>query len=167
MKGISGAAAQRRKTGPMDQNRVFSRSSISYRPNVSVRAANPLPCSLLRLITNWSTGISNAGINTGVSRANTRLCILFRLDAQRWWWHQELQEEEAAAAAARNRRQRDRCGYNEEAHRLWRVEKVERAGHCFTLFIVFYNMSTTCEGVNGYTNIIQFLCGDLSLTMGM
>ncbi|TQV97250.1 histone acetyltransferase subunit NuA4 [Cordyceps javanica] len=37
MKGISGAAAQRRKTGPMDQNRVFSRSSISYRPNVSVR----------------------------------------------------------------------------------------------------------------------------------
>ncbi|KAM3546676.1 hypothetical protein ARSEF1564_000509 [Beauveria bassiana] len=35
MKGISGAAAQRRKTGPMDQNRVFSRSSISYRPNVS------------------------------------------------------------------------------------------------------------------------------------
>ncbi|KAM3508668.1 hypothetical protein MY10362_001032 [Beauveria mimosiformis] len=35
MKGISGAAAQRRKTGPMDQNRVFSRSSISYRPNAS------------------------------------------------------------------------------------------------------------------------------------
>ncbi|EGX92031.1 Histone H4 acetyltransferase, NuA4 complex, Eaf6 [Cordyceps militaris CM01] len=35
MKGISGAAAQRRKTGPMDLNRVFSRSSISYRPNVS------------------------------------------------------------------------------------------------------------------------------------
>ncbi|KAJ3482645.1 hypothetical protein NLG97_g7514 [Lecanicillium saksenae] len=35
MKGISGAAAQRRKTGPMDQNRVFSRSSISYRPQVS------------------------------------------------------------------------------------------------------------------------------------
>ncbi|OAA73198.1 Histone H4 acetyltransferase, NuA4 complex, Eaf6 [Cordyceps fumosorosea ARSEF 2679] len=35
MKGIGGAAAQRRKTGPMEQNRVFSRSSISYRPNVS------------------------------------------------------------------------------------------------------------------------------------
>ncbi|KAF9765541.1 hypothetical protein IL306_002156 [Fusarium sp. DS 682] len=33
MKGISGAAAQRRKAGPMEQNRVFSRSSISYRPN--------------------------------------------------------------------------------------------------------------------------------------
>ncbi|KAJ2974934.1 hypothetical protein NQ176_g5797 [Zarea fungicola] len=35
MKGITGAAAQRRKTGPMDQNRVFSRSSISYRPVTS------------------------------------------------------------------------------------------------------------------------------------
>ncbi|KAI6780195.1 histone H4 acetyltransferase [Emericellopsis cladophorae] len=33
MKGQSGAAAQRRKTGPMEQNRVFSRSSISYKPN--------------------------------------------------------------------------------------------------------------------------------------
>ncbi|KAH8736961.1 histone acetyltransferase subunit NuA4-domain-containing protein [Ilyonectria robusta] len=33
MKGTSGAAAQRRKAGPMEQNRVFSRSSISYRPN--------------------------------------------------------------------------------------------------------------------------------------
>lgn len=33
MKGISGAGAQRRKTGPMEQNRVFSRSSTSYRPN--------------------------------------------------------------------------------------------------------------------------------------
>ncbi|KAI9171625.1 Chromatin modification-related protein eaf6 [Paramyrothecium foliicola] len=33
MKGTTGAAAQRRKTGHSDQNRVFSRSSISYRPN--------------------------------------------------------------------------------------------------------------------------------------
>ncbi|KAI8725059.1 Chromatin modification-related protein EAF6 [Fusarium sp. LHS14.1] len=33
MKGTSGAAAQRRKAGTMEQNRVFSRSSISYRPN--------------------------------------------------------------------------------------------------------------------------------------
>ncbi|KAK5990898.1 Chromatin modification-related protein eaf6 [Cladobotryum mycophilum] len=33
MKGTSGAAAQRRKVGPAEQNRVFSRSSISYRPN--------------------------------------------------------------------------------------------------------------------------------------
>ncbi|PHH88206.1 hypothetical protein CDD83_7841 [Cordyceps sp. RAO-2017] len=33
MKGTSGAAAQRRKAGSAEQNRVFSRSSISYRPN--------------------------------------------------------------------------------------------------------------------------------------
>ncbi|KAH7319959.1 histone H4 acetyltransferase, NuA4 complex, Eaf6 [Stachybotrys elegans] len=33
MKGTSGAAAQRRKAGTTEQNRVFSRSSISYRPN--------------------------------------------------------------------------------------------------------------------------------------
>lgn len=39
MKGTSGAAAQRRKAGPMEQNRVFSRSSISYRPNNLVRTA--------------------------------------------------------------------------------------------------------------------------------
>jgi hypothetical protein len=36
LKGNTGAAAQRRKTGTMDQNRVFSRSSISYRPNNGV-----------------------------------------------------------------------------------------------------------------------------------
>ncbi|EQL04270.1 Histone H4 acetyltransferase, NuA4 complex, Eaf6 [Ophiocordyceps sinensis CO18] len=33
MKGTSGGSAQRRKAGSVDQNRVFSRSSISYRPN--------------------------------------------------------------------------------------------------------------------------------------
>lgn len=38
MKGQSGAAAQRRKVGPMENNRVFSKSSISYKPN-SVRAS--------------------------------------------------------------------------------------------------------------------------------
>ncbi|KAG6034366.1 hypothetical protein E4U41_006564 [Claviceps citrina] len=32
MKGTTWAAAQRRKSGLLDQNRVFSRSSISYRP---------------------------------------------------------------------------------------------------------------------------------------
>lgn len=40
MKGISGAGAQRRKTGPMEQNRVFSRSSVSYRPS-TVRREQP------------------------------------------------------------------------------------------------------------------------------
>ncbi|KAL2212288.1 NuA4-domain-containing protein [Sarocladium strictum] len=33
MKGTSGAAAQRRKVGSTEQNRVFTRSSISYRPS--------------------------------------------------------------------------------------------------------------------------------------
>lgn len=33
MKGAGGTAAQRRKGSSTDQNRVFSRSSISYRPN--------------------------------------------------------------------------------------------------------------------------------------
>ncbi|EHA48923.1 hypothetical protein MCOR02_005839 [Pyricularia oryzae] len=32
-KGITGAAAQRRKTGLTETNRVFSRSSVSYNPN--------------------------------------------------------------------------------------------------------------------------------------
>lgn len=36
MKGTSSAAAQRRKAGSADQNRVFSKSSISYRPNNGV-----------------------------------------------------------------------------------------------------------------------------------
>ena len=36
LKGTSGAAAQRRKMGPTEQNRVFSRSSISYRPSNGV-----------------------------------------------------------------------------------------------------------------------------------
>lgn len=33
LKGQSGAAAQRRKAGPIDNNRVFTKSSISYKPN--------------------------------------------------------------------------------------------------------------------------------------
>lgn len=41
MKGTSGAAAQRRRAGPMEQNRVFSRSSVSYRPNNGVGACDP------------------------------------------------------------------------------------------------------------------------------
>ncbi|KAI5466795.1 histone acetyltransferase subunit NuA4-domain-containing protein [Mariannaea sp. PMI_226] len=38
MKGTSAAAAQRRKVGTVEQNKVFSRSSISYRPNNLARA---------------------------------------------------------------------------------------------------------------------------------
>lgn len=36
MKGQSGAAAQRRKVGTLEQNKVFSKSSLSYRPNSGV-----------------------------------------------------------------------------------------------------------------------------------
>ncbi len=39
IKGTTGAAAQRRKMGATEQNRVFSRSSVSYRPNQGVWAS--------------------------------------------------------------------------------------------------------------------------------
>lgn len=39
MKGQAGAAAQRKKTASMEQNRIFSKSSISYKPNQNVRFA--------------------------------------------------------------------------------------------------------------------------------
>jgi chromatin modification-related protein EAF6 len=61
MKGTSGAAAQRRKTGPAEQNRVFSRSSISYRPNNGVsqgkNGAAAAAASLRPYI--WKGSISN------------------------------------------------------------------------------------------------------------
>jgi chromatin modification-related protein EAF6 len=41
IKGGTGAAAQRRKTGLMDANRVFSRSSISYGANSVSRRNHP------------------------------------------------------------------------------------------------------------------------------
>ncbi|GJN73133.1 histone H4 acetyltransferase, NuA4 complex, Eaf6 [Purpureocillium lilacinum] len=45
MKGQSGAAAQRRKAGPAEQNRVFSRSSVSYRPNNGDSTPGSTPAS--------------------------------------------------------------------------------------------------------------------------
>jgi hypothetical protein len=42
-KGTTGAAAQRRKTGLTDANRVFSRSSISYNPNAVCALLAPYP----------------------------------------------------------------------------------------------------------------------------
>ncbi|KAB5580826.1 histone acetyltransferase subunit NuA4-domain-containing protein [Coniochaeta sp. 2T2.1] len=44
-KGTTGAAAQRRKTGLMDANRVFSRSSISYNPNAQPDSQPPTAAS--------------------------------------------------------------------------------------------------------------------------
>ena len=51
VKGANTAAAQRRKTGLADQNRVFSRSSVSYNPAAAaVRSFSPfsLPFHLRR-----------------------------------------------------------------------------------------------------------------------
>ncbi|PHH68979.1 hypothetical protein CDD82_155 [Ophiocordyceps australis] len=45
MKGASGAAAQRRKTGSLEQNRVFTRSSISYKPNSGDSTPGSTPAS--------------------------------------------------------------------------------------------------------------------------
>lgn len=49
IKGTSGSGAQRRKQGNIEQNRVFSRSSISYRPgNVRLELSTHLhTCSFL------------------------------------------------------------------------------------------------------------------------
>ena len=43
VKGANAAVAQRRKTGLADQNRVFSRSSVSYNPAAAVCPLAPLP----------------------------------------------------------------------------------------------------------------------------
>lgn len=76
MKGTGGAAAQRRKAGSLDQNRVFSRSSVSYRPN---NAACPLS------VTNRdehadlidTPGLFDArGIDARIARAHAALCLL-------------------------------------------------------------------------------------------
>lgn len=51
MKGTGGAAAQRRKSNAADLNRVFSKSSISYRPNNGVSGNGLAPrCPVLLLI---------------------------------------------------------------------------------------------------------------------
>ncbi|CEJ90749.1 Putative Histone acetyltransferase subunit NuA4 [[Torrubiella] hemipterigena] len=66
MKGISGAGAQRRKTGPMEQNRVFSRSSVSYRPSTEATPGStpashaPTPVSATFKDTSTPTGSSKA-----------------------------------------------------------------------------------------------------------
>lgn len=71
MKGISGAGAQRRKTGPMEQNRVFSRSSVSYRPSTVRRPTNKYFKDDTELM--QSVG-GNARIYTSITRPNTGFC---------------------------------------------------------------------------------------------
>ncbi|KAL1902781.1 hypothetical protein Sste5346_000691 [Sporothrix stenoceras] len=61
VKGITGAAAQRRKTGVTEANRVFSRSSISYNAANASNAPTPLQ-------TSFKDG-SNAGSGPGSGQA--------------------------------------------------------------------------------------------------
>jgi chromatin modification-related protein EAF6 len=76
MKSTSGAAAQRRKAGPSDQNRVFSRSSISYRPTNNDSAtpgstpASHAPTPLSASFNNKDSG--NATPTAGGSKNNKK-----------------------------------------------------------------------------------------------
>ncbi|KOS16731.1 Chromatin modification-related protein eaf6 [Escovopsis weberi] len=72
MKGTSGAAAQRRKAGPTEQNRVFSRSSISYRPNTNGDSATSgsvgsTPAPMPQSATFREGGSSHATPSSGTS----------------------------------------------------------------------------------------------------
>ena len=77
MKGTSGAAAQRRKVGPAEQNRVFSRSSISYRPNNSVQPSAFAPFQALP-VTDVPPQDSNTPSSTPASHAPTPISASFR-----------------------------------------------------------------------------------------
>ncbi|KAL6869179.1 hypothetical protein ACO1O0_000502 [Amphichorda felina] len=65
MKGQSGAAAQRRKTGPMEQNRVFSKSSISYKANSGDGTPGSTPASHAPTPVSGSFRDSGTGTPTG------------------------------------------------------------------------------------------------------
>ena len=77
MKGTSGAAAQRRKTGTTEQNRVFSRSSISYRPSTGVSLLSLLRYTLPTLISNATMNQETPG-STPASHAPTPISASFR-----------------------------------------------------------------------------------------
>lgn len=72
-KGVTGAAAQRRKAGTTEQNRVFSRSSISYNPsNQQVGDTPASGASTPAAITPGSTSFANKEKNaSGASDAPT------------------------------------------------------------------------------------------------
>lgn len=79
MKGTSGAAAQRRKVGPAEQNRVFSRSSISYKPNTAVSLdAHPGGRDLLPLLPMLTPlrATGDTRLYTGFSRPDTDLRVI-------------------------------------------------------------------------------------------
>ncbi|OAR01655.1 hypothetical protein LLEC1_05015 [Akanthomyces lecanii] len=97
MKGISGAAAQRRKTGPMDQNRVFSRSSISYRPSVSestTPASTPGSAAPTPVSVSFSGSTPNAGGGGGTKNSKKKK----QLQQQ-----QETEDSENDAASTKKR----------------------------------------------------------------
>ncbi|KAK8146988.1 hypothetical protein G3M48_002290 [Beauveria asiatica] len=104
MKGISGAAAQRRKTGPMDQNRVFSRSSISYRPNESTTPGStpgslaPTPVSAsFSGSTPSAVGGGGGGGNSKVSKKKKQL------QQQQQQQQQETEDSENDGQTAKKR----------------------------------------------------------------
>jgi hypothetical protein len=117
MKGISGAAAQRRKTGPMDQNRVFSRSSISYRPNTVRTKKEGKRKDARKQKTNMEllTGLVNSGINTCIPRSHTYGVRKGLCDTDVRIGDKELEEEEAKGSAG-ERGKRNRCSDDKEAH---------------------------------------------------
>lgn len=98
MKGQSGAAAQRRKVGPLENNRVFSKSSISYRPN-TVRFL-PSPWYYFVMEERYADSICAIGwytrLDTGLACSHARVGVV-QGGEQRdgyadWWWEQEEEE---------------------------------------------------------------------------
>lgn len=67
MKSSGGAAAQRRKTGLGEQNKVFTKSSVSYRPNAAVRNRPPTSLPPIFLIINLL--LPTLPIHTSIGRA--------------------------------------------------------------------------------------------------
>ena len=133
MKGISGAAAQRRKTGPMDQNRVFSRSSISYRPN-TVRASkdgNEICQEERKLIWELFTGLVNSRINTWITRSYSYSVCKGLCDTDVRIGDKELQEEETKRSAG-ERGKRNRCSDDKEAHEYGSQKVKSHANHIAT-----------------------------------
>lgn len=100
MKGTSGAAAQRRKVGSTEQNRVFSRSSISYRPNTGVSPCTPPPLLPTRVVlTRFFCLIGDTRIYACLARADTDLCIfprwrLCECDSDIGYGNEEREQEE-------------------------------------------------------------------------
>lgn len=127
MKGQSGAAAQRRKAGPVELNRVFSKSSLSYKANSNGVSDAPLLSedierpetregSMLTLVLG-----RDSWIDTGIARTDPRI----RIVPGEWDGHtdgdgeQEERQEEAGGCRRRGRGPRQ-----QEENQLWGVAQV-------------------------------------------